>query len=160
MPYWVKLVKWPIESGSEVSWLSLTSSLSKSDANRNQMRKKTYSINSVSKPIKSGREVSWLLPSQSLSKKAMRIEIKYQNKLHTLSSSSDNQYTPVRSSADCGREKAYKKDWGESKVNEISNWTPYLLGQVSKVANTIRYWSQLVVVNVESIKGAMRIKFK
>ena len=29
MPYFVKLVNWPIESGSEVSWFSLRASLSK-----------------------------------------------------------------------------------------------------------------------------------
>jgi hypothetical protein len=70
MPYMVRLVNWPIDSGKEVSWLCSRESLSKSDENWNQMTSwMPYSVKLVSWPIESGSEVSLLCSRSRLWKR-------------------------------------------------------------------------------------------
>ena len=59
-PYVSKFVNWPIQSGSEVSWLLESQSLSKRHENLKQVAKgMLYPSKYISWPIQCGKVLSW-----------------------------------------------------------------------------------------------------
>ena len=111
IPYSVRLVNWPIDSGIEVSSLLPRARLSKramriETKEQIECRTRLSLLTGRYSPVLMLVGYRW---DRAYQKRAMRIEIKWENECRTMSNLSTGRYSPVRRSGRCCRDRAYQR---------------------------------------------------